>query len=29
MATGFFNVPKEVNEPVKAYAPGSVERKNL
>ena len=26
MLKGFFNVPKAVNEPVKAYAPGSKER---
>jgi len=29
MANGFFKVPKAVNEPVRAYAPGSVERENL
>lgn len=29
MATGFFNVPKAINEPVKSYAPGSAERKEL
>lgn len=29
MATGFFNVPTPVNEPVKSYAPGSPERKEL
>ena len=29
MATGFFNVPTPVNEPVKQYAPGSPERKEL
>ena len=29
MTRGFFNVPKAVNEPVKAYAPGSPERKEL
>ena len=29
MTRGFFNVPKAVNEPVKAYAPGSLERKEL
>lgn len=29
MATGFFNVPKPQNEPVKSYAPGSIERKEL
>ncbi|REE83264.1 delta-1-pyrroline-5-carboxylate dehydrogenase [Lutibacter oceani] len=29
MATGFYNVPKAVNEPVKSYAPGSPERKLL
>ena len=29
MATGFYNVPKAVNEPVKAYAPNSPERKEL
>ncbi|MDV7186900.1 L-glutamate gamma-semialdehyde dehydrogenase [Lutibacter sp. TH_r2] len=26
MASGFYNVPKAVNEPVKSYAPGSPER---
>ncbi|MBT8244631.1 MAG: L-glutamate gamma-semialdehyde dehydrogenase [Winogradskyella sp.] len=26
MANGFFNVPVAINEPVKSYAPGSVER---
>ncbi|WP_396141969.1 L-glutamate gamma-semialdehyde dehydrogenase [Flavobacterium sp.] len=26
MLKGFFNVPKAVNEPVKSYAPGSIER---
>ncbi|WP_372744984.1 L-glutamate gamma-semialdehyde dehydrogenase [Lutibacter sp.] len=29
MASGFYNVPKAVNEPVKTYAPGSAERKAL
>lgn len=29
MATGFFNVPQPVNEPVKSYAPGSKEREEL
>ena len=29
MATGFYNVPKAVNEPVKAYAPDSPEREEL
>ena len=29
MATGFFKVPSPVNEPVKSYAPGSAERKEL
>ncbi len=29
MATGFFNVPKAINEPVKSYAPNSSERKEL
>ena len=29
MATGFFNVPSPVNEPVLDYAPGSPERKKL
>lgn len=29
MATGFFIVPKPVNEPIKSYAPGSTERKEL
>lgn len=29
MATGFFKVPKPQNEPVKSYAPGSIERKEL
>jgi 1-pyrroline-5-carboxylate dehydrogenase len=29
MATGFYNVPKAVNEPVKSYAPNSSERKEL
>ncbi len=29
MATGFYNVPKAVNEPVKTYAPKSKERKEL
>ena len=29
MATGFYNVPKAVNEPAKAYAPNSPERKEL
>lgn len=29
MGNGFFNVPNAVNEPVKSYAPGSVELKNV
>jgi len=29
MATGFYNVPKAINEPVKSYAPNSPERKEL
>jgi 1-pyrroline-5-carboxylate dehydrogenase len=29
MLKGFFNVPAPVNEPVKTYAPGSAERKEL
>ncbi|HKK80844.1 MAG TPA: L-glutamate gamma-semialdehyde dehydrogenase [Prolixibacteraceae bacterium] len=29
MSTGFFNVPKAKNEPVKTYAPGSAERAEL
>ena len=29
MASGFYNVPKAVNETVKSYAPGSFERKTL
>ena len=29
MATGFYNVPKAVNEPVKSYAPNSPERNEL
>ncbi|HRP60277.1 MAG TPA: 1-pyrroline-5-carboxylate dehydrogenase, partial [Vicingus sp.] len=29
MANAFFNVPTAVNEPVKSYAPGSPERKEL
>ena len=29
MSNGFYNVPKAVNEPVKSYAPGSPERKEL
>lgn len=29
MATGFYNVPKAVNEPVKSYAPNSPERVEL
>jgi len=29
MATGFYNVPKAVNEPVKSYAPNSTERAEL
>jgi 1-pyrroline-5-carboxylate dehydrogenase len=29
MLKGFFNVPKPINEPVKQYAPGSAERKEL
>ena len=27
MSTGFFKVPKAINEPVKSYAPNSIERK--
>ena len=27
MASGFYNAPKAINEPVKSYAPGSFERK--
>ena len=29
MARGFFDVPKAINEPVKAYAPNSTEKKEL
>ncbi len=29
MATGFFNVPPALNEPILSYAPGSTERKEL
>jgi 1-pyrroline-5-carboxylate dehydrogenase len=29
MSKGFFNVPAAVNEPVKSYAPGSVEREEV
>ena len=29
MATGFFNVPVPINEPVKGYAPGSKEKLEL
>ena len=29
MSNGFYNVPIAVNEPVKAYAPGSPERTEL
>jgi len=29
MSTGFYKVPKAVNEPIKSYAPGSPERKEL
>ena len=29
MGKGFFNVPIAVNEPVKGYAPGSVEREEV
>ena len=29
MASGFFNVPKAINEPVKTYAPNSPEKKSL
>ena len=29
MSNGFYNVPIAVNEPVKSYAPGSAERKEL
>ncbi len=29
MATGFYNVPPAINEPVKSYAPDSAERKEL
>ena len=29
MSTGFFRVPEPVNEPVKTYAPGTSERKEL
>lgn len=29
MSTGFFSIPKAINEPIKSYAPGSAERKEL
>jgi 1-pyrroline-5-carboxylate dehydrogenase len=29
MSTGFFAIPKAINEPIKSYAPGSAERKEL
>ena len=29
MSNGFFKVPKAVNEPVRAYAPGTQEHKDL
>ncbi|MBU3660893.1 MAG: L-glutamate gamma-semialdehyde dehydrogenase [Flavobacteriales bacterium] len=29
MSNAFFNVPKAINEPIKSYAPGSVERTSL
>ncbi len=29
MSTGFFNVPVAVNEPVKTYAPGTIEREEV
>ena len=29
MSTGFFNVPKAINEPIKQYAPNSPERSEL
>ena len=29
MASGFYNVPKAVNEPINSYAPGTPERKAL
>src|SRR3989339_1632711 len=29
MTHGVFNIPKPVNEPIKSYAPGSVERESL
>lgn len=29
MATGFFNVPKAINEPINSYAPGTPERERL
>jgi 1-pyrroline-5-carboxylate dehydrogenase len=29
MLKGFFNVPRAINEPVKSYLPGSIERKEL
>ncbi|HUH25402.1 MAG TPA: aldehyde dehydrogenase family protein, partial [Flavobacterium sp.] len=29
MSTGFFNVPVAVNEPVKTYAPGTLEREEV
>ena len=29
MATGFFNVPPAINEPILSYAPGSPEKEEL
>ena len=29
MSTGFFAIPKAINEPIKSYAPGTTERKEL
>ena len=29
MSTGFFKVPTAINEPVKSYSPGSIERKEV
>lgn len=29
MSTGFFAIPKAINEPIKSYAPGTAERKEL
>ena len=29
MSKGFFNVPVPINEPIKSYSPGSIERKEL